>query len=94
MLSMVLLSAFNLLVLFVPPQLVSTLLTLMSLPMTARGTILLLVLLNVGMSLAFEQWGAQNVSSLIGVVSRWWHRGRRRSFREDKAYKVVEGGMR
>ena len=53
----------------------------------------MVAVINVGVSLSFERWGAQRVSDLVGAVTLWLHRGRRR-VREGKAYKAVEGGMR
>lgn len=93
MCSMVLLSSFNLLVLLAPPKAVAKLLTLMNLPQSARFTLLLAAVINIIVSLGFEQWGTQIVSMMIGGVISWWHRGRRR-VRDGKAYKAVEGGMR
>lgn len=91
--SMCLLSVFNIWVLLAPAKVVSTLLTLMPLPLGARYTLLMVAVINVGVSLSFERWGAQRVSDLVGAVTLWLHRGRRR-VREGKAYKAVEGGMR
>lgn len=93
MFSMIVLSAFNLLVLFAPPKPLQGLLTLVTLPMSARITLMAAAVGNVAVSVAFEQWGSQSIGSLIGVVLRSWQQGRRR-VREGKVYKVVEGGMR
>lgn len=90
---MCLLSGFNILVLLGPPTVVSHLLTLMDLPVSGRYTLLMAALINVGISMGFEEWGASGVSSAVGTVVKWWHRGRRR-VRDGKTYKVVEGGMR
>lgn len=90
---MIVLSAFNVLVLIAPPKPLQGLLTLMTLPMSTRLTLLIVAAGNVAVSLAFEQWGSQRVGSVIGVVMRWWQRGRKRIL-EGKAYKAVEGGMR
>jgi cation-transporting ATPase 13A2 len=88
----VLLSGFNVLVLLAPPGVVSNILTLMTLPVAARYVLLIAVVVNVGISMAFEEWGTPTVSTVIGVMIRWWQRGRRR-VRDGKMYKVVEGGM-
>lgn len=93
MISMLALSAFNVLVLVAPPKPLEDLLTLVTLPMAARLVLLAVAAGNVAASMAFEQWGAQVVGSVIGSVMRWWQRGRRR-VQEGKVYKVVEGGMR
>jgi cation-transporting ATPase 13A3/4/5 len=93
MFSMVVLSAFNLFLLITPPKPLENLLTLMTLPMAARLTLLAVATGNVAVSLAFEQWGSQSVGSVIGAVMRKWQQGRWQ-VREEKVYKVVEGGMR
>ncbi|KAF8161197.1 P-type ATPase [Crassisporium funariophilum] len=93
MFAMCVLSAFNVLVLLAPPQVVSDALTLMGLPMGARYSLLVAAVINICVSMGFEEWGAQSVSRMVGSVMRWWQRGRRR-VREGKAYKAVEGGMR
>ncbi|PFH50913.1 hypothetical protein AMATHDRAFT_143898 [Amanita thiersii Skay4041] len=91
MLSISLLSAFNILVVLAPPASLSTLLDLMPLPFAARLTLLAAVVVNVGVSMGFEEWGTRSVA---WVISWWlkWQRGRRR-VREGKTYKAVEGGM-
>ncbi|TFK44814.1 Ca-transporting ATPase [Crucibulum laeve] len=88
-----LLTAFNVLVLIAPPRIISELLTLMPLPMDGRTTILIAAVINVVVSMSFEQWGAQSVGVGIGAMMRWWNRGGKR-VREGKTYKAVEGGMR
>jgi len=94
MFSMSLLTAFNVLVLLAPPQTIKRLLGLMFIPLTGRNTLLMAACINIGASLAFEAWGAQGVSSVIGWAMRWWQRGRRRTGDGGKVYKAVEGGMR
>lgn len=91
MLSLGVLSMFNMLVLLSPPSIMAELLTLMALPFEARTLLLFAVALNVVISLGFEQWGAQTVAVLIGNMMR--RHGRRR-VRNGKTYKSVEGGMR
>jgi len=92
MFSLGVLSLFNIMVLLLPPQPISDILTLMPLPFRARTVLLLMAVINVAVSMTFEQWGTQLVAGVIGGGMRWW-RGRRRA-REAKAYKAVEGGMR
>jgi len=87
-----LLSGFNILVLLAPPRAVSQVLTLMTLPVAGRYVLLAAAVVNVGISMAFEEWGTPAVSTMIGLMIRWWQQGRRRS-RGGKMYKVVEGGM-
>jgi cation-transporting ATPase 13A3/4/5 len=93
MFSMGLLSAFNVLVLLAPPKALAKLLTLMPLPVEARHTLLIAAVVNVGISMGFEAWGAESVSRAVGDAMDWWHRGRRRTG-EGKVYKAVEWGMR
>jgi cation-transporting P-type ATPase 13A2 len=87
-----LLSSFNILVLITPPQSVSKVLTLMPLPVAGRYVLLAAAIINVGISMAYEEWGTPAVSTVVGLMTRWWQRGKRRT-RNGKMYKVVEGGM-
>ena len=68
MLSMACLCLFNVVVLLKPPGPVADLLELMSLPMTGRATLLSAVVVNVLASLAYEHYGAQAVSRVIGLA--------------------------
>ncbi|KAF9012429.1 P-type ATPase [Cyathus striatus] len=92
MFSMVVLSIFNIMVLLSPPQAISEILSLMPLPFDARITLLFAAVINVAVSMTYEQWGAQCVGAAAGVLIKWWHQGRRR-VRDGNTYKVVEGGM-
>lgn len=91
MLSIVSLSLFNLLVLLFPPDFLSSILELTDLPLVGRVTLLIAVILNVGLSVAFEHWGAPAVSAAAGYLIdlRKQHRTK-----DGKTYKAVEGGMR
>ena len=91
MLSMVCLCLFNILVLLDPPTPVAKLLELMSLPGSARATLLLAVVINVLTSMAFEHYGTPAVSHVIGKL---FELRRRQRVRDGKIYKTVEGGMR
>ncbi|TRM69338.1 hypothetical protein BD626DRAFT_390522 [Schizophyllum amplum] len=88
------LTAFNVIVLMAPPEPIVDLLDLMTLPMTARSTLLVAAVVNVVACVAFEQWGAGLVAQGIGKVlpALRGPRGRTR-MREGKTYKAVEGGM-
>lgn len=86
------LSGSNMLLLLAPPHAVSNILTLMTLPVAGRYVLLVAAAVNVGISMAFEEWGTPTVSTVVGLMIRWWQRGRRRA-RDGKMYKVVEGGM-
>lgn len=92
MFSIVTLTLFNLLVLVHPPQPVRQILELMVLPFSARMSLLFATIFNVALSMAFEEWGTQVVAQVIGALFHL--RPDRRRFREGKAYKAVEGGMR
>lgn len=90
---MAVLSVFNVLVLLAPPKIMLDILTLMDLPIGSRYVLLVAAVVNVVVSLAFEEWGTQGVSTMIGATMKCCGRGRRR-VRDGKAYKAVEGGMR
>jgi cation-transporting ATPase 13A3/4/5 len=85
-----LLSLFNVVILLWPPQAIAGVMILLPLPFRARVILLMAVIANVVLSIVYEEWGAGRIAGMIGEVSRW-RRGRRRA---PKAYKVVEGGMR
>ncbi|KAF8726522.1 hypothetical protein AX14_007766 [Amanita brunnescens Koide BX004] len=89
MLSIGVLLLFNVITLLTPPAPVSQLLGLVAVPMSGRLVMLIAVVINTALSVAYEDWGAQRISQAVG---RW--RGWRRRVREGKAYKAVEGGMR
>jgi cation-transporting ATPase 13A2 len=65
----------------------------MILPFSARRSLLFAAIINVVLSMAFEEWGTQVVAQIIGALLSRLRRGRRR-MREGMAYKAVEGGMR
>jgi cation-transporting ATPase 13A3/4/5 len=93
MLSAFLLTSFSTFVLLGSPHKVKSLLGLMTIPVTGRYTLLVAVVINVGLSMAFEEWGTQRISTAIGSIVEWlqhrhWRRG------DKAAYKLVEGGMR
>lgn len=73
-----LLSGFNMLVLLAPPHSVSDVLTLMPLPVVGRYSLLVAAVVNVVISMVFEEWGTPSVSTAVGLMVRWWQRGRRR----------------
>lgn len=92
MFSIISLTVFNLLVLLYPPSPIRDILELMVLPYSARSSILFSVIVNVLLSMVYEEWGSKLVSQTVGALMRL-RKGRRR-VRDGKAYKVVEGGMR
>lgn len=85
------LSLFSTVIMIWPPQAIKRLLILLPLPFGARVLLLMAVVANVIVSMAFEEWGAAKVAEMTGAVVRWRRQGRRRT---RKAYKIVEGGMR
>ncbi|KAI0081294.1 hypothetical protein K474DRAFT_1768739 [Panus rudis PR-1116 ss-1] len=91
MASIVLLTLFNVLVLLFPPKPVATILELMTLPFSARLTLLGAAVVNVAVSMAYERWGTQFVSQIIGSIMQI---RRNMRVRDGKTYKAVEGGMR
>lgn len=87
MLSLGILVLFSIVVLLIPPEFVASILELMTIPIAARLTMLLAVVINAVLSLGFERWGAQGVAQLIGYVSKL---RRHRRVRDGKAYKAIE----
>lgn len=81
------LSAFSTLLLLRPLGVLAVLLGLMDIPIQARVELMGAVLINVVLSLGFEQYCQQLVVKLIGRVLRRRRRGRRL---DGKVYKVVE----
>ncbi len=91
MLSIGSLTLFNVITLLAPPQSFMTILELMAMPFSGRTTLLLAATINVALSMAYEQWGAQIVAQIVGSIMKV-HRHLR--VREGKTYKAIEGGMR
>lgn len=93
MFSMCLLTGFSILLLLTPPKTGLKLLELLWMPLSGRYTLLLAAVINAGLSIAFEEWGTQGVSFVIGWIMDWLQRRRWRTGKK-AAYKLVEGGMR
>ena len=87
MLSIGILVLFSIVVLLIPPRFLSSLLGLLTVPVPARFTLLLAVVLNCALSMGFERWGAQAVASVIGFATKL--RKHRRT-RDGKTYKAIE----
>ncbi|PPQ70563.1 hypothetical protein CVT24_000052 [Panaeolus cyanescens] len=68
MISMCLLSAFNVLVLYAPPAVVSGLLTLMEIPISGKWTLLIGAGINVCVSILYEEYGTVWVSGVISWI--------------------------
>ena len=94
MAALLVLTAFNIVVLLVPPQPIADLLDLMPLPMSGRWTLLVAAVINVVACVVYESWGAQLVAQAVGrvMVAVRGTRGRTR-VREGKTYKAVEGSL-
>lgn len=92
MLSMSIIAFINVWLLLAPPIPLISLLELMRIPISARFTLLLAILLNILLSVIFEHWAADVIAESIGLVTRFV-RSRRR-IRDGKMYKAVENGMR
>lgn len=91
MVSIIALSLVNLFVLFRPPKALELILELMPIPLSARASLAAFVLVNIIVSLAFEEWATKLISKLIGALMKLQQEKKR--YREGKAYKAVEGGM-
>ncbi|EPT04465.1 hypothetical protein FOMPIDRAFT_1156644 [Fomitopsis schrenkii] len=89
-LSIIVLTLFNVLVLLAPPRPIASLLELVPLPFTARTSILAMVIVNIVLSMAFEQWATQAIAGAIGYIMELRHNKR---VKNGKMYKAVEGGM-
>jgi len=87
MLSFSVLTLLNLIILLAPTGNMRIILELVILPFHARMVLLFVVILNVLLSMAFEQWGVQVVVKVLGPIMRL-HKDRRRH-RDGKAYKLL-----
>lgn len=92
MVSIIALSLFNLLILLRPPKPFRLILELIQLPLSARLWLAAFVVVNIVVSSAFEKWITQLISQVIGAVLSY--RLEQKRYRDGKAYKAVEGGMR
>lgn len=87
MLSLIVLSLFNVAVLLVPTEFISAVLELMPLPLSARLTLLWAAVINVAVSVVFERWVAQVIADVVGMlVSK--HEGRRR-IKDSRVYRAI-----
>ena len=91
MFSMTVIALINVWLILSPAQFLVILLELMNVPASARFTLFFGVVINVVISMAYENWGSTVVSSLIGFVLDGL-RSRRR-IRDGKTYKAIESGM-
>jgi len=92
MLCIVVLTAFSTLILLAPPPMVSSVLDTLSIPLSARLTLLGAVVANALLCSALERW--EPLAKIITWVTTRVKNRPRRSVRDGKLYKAVEGGMR
>lgn len=92
MLSIIALSLFDLLILLRPPKPFRLILELMQLPLSARLWLAAFVAVNIVVSGVFEKWVTPFISQVIGAVLSY--RLEQKRYRDGKAYKAVEGGVR
>jgi cation-transporting ATPase 13A2 len=88
MLSLIALSLFNVSVLLAPIKLISALLELVPIPISARLTLLWAAIINVVVSVGFERWIAQPVAEMIGMLMTQ-HEGRRR-VKDNRVYRALD----
>ena len=91
MLSLITLTAFNMLVLLYPPQLITVVLELMPLPFVGRMDLLVSVMINVCLSMVFERWGAQGIAEAVDSLRELISHDTRR-YQDGKAYRAVDMG--
>jgi cation-transporting ATPase 13A3/4/5 len=89
MFSLIVLGLINTVILLSPPKLAVILLELMVLPRSPRVTLLVGVVVNVVVSVAFERWGVQYLAQIVGSLMKMYQEHRR--VRLGKAYKLVDG---
>ncbi|KAJ4483302.1 hypothetical protein J3R30DRAFT_3834078 [Lentinula aciculospora] len=94
MVSLSVLTAFNLLVLLSPPQAIADLLALMIIPKAGRLKLLLAVAINTATCILYEGFGSLVVAGLVGQILKGRKSTRRIRETGGKVYKAVEGGMR
>jgi cation-transporting P-type ATPase 13A2 len=88
MLSLVVLSLFNVSVLLAPIRFISALLELVPIPMSGRLTLLWATIINVAVSVGYERWMAQVVAEAVGVfVSQ---QDSRRRIKDSRIYRAVD----
>lgn len=89
MFSLITLGLINTVTLLLPPKPAKVLLELKRLPLSGRTTLFFGVVINVVVSVAFERWGAQYLSRVVGSLVRMYQEHRR--VKSSKAYKLVDG---
>jgi cation-transporting ATPase 13A2 len=89
MFSLIILGLINTLILLSPPKFAVILLELMTLPFSARTTLLSGVVINIAASVVYERWGVQYLAQIVGSLTKMYQEHRR--IRLGKAYKLVDG---
>lgn len=89
MLSLVALSFFNVSVLLAPIKLISGLLELVPIPISARLTLLWVAIINVAVSVGYERWIAQVVADAVGMVLVSQQDSRRR-IKDNRVYRAID----
>ena len=89
MFSLIILGLINTLILLSPPKFAVILLELMTLPFSARTTLLSGVVINIVASVVYERWGVQYLAQIVGSLTKMYQEHRR--IRLGKAYKLVDG---
>jgi len=92
MFSIVTLSLFSTVVLLAPPSAVALLLDLLDLPISAKFTLLVLVIFNVLASSWLEHY--ELLGRAVAFLDRRWRHRRPKRIRDGKLYKSVEGAMK
>lgn len=89
MLSLVALSLFNVSVLLAPIKLISGLLELVPIPISARLTLLWAAIINVAVSVGYERWIAQVVADAVGMILASQQDSRRR-IKDNRVYRALD----
>ena len=94
MAAMMVIALINAWLVLAPARPLIVLLELMLIPFDARLTIVAAIVINVALSTVFEHWGTAFVAETIAFVQKCLPFRSRRRYRDGKAYKAVESGMR
>lgn len=90
MVSLVVLSLFNVSVLLAPIKFISKLLELVPIPISARLILLWAAIINVAVSVGYERWIAQVVADVVGLFVSSQQDGRRRMKDSRVYYRAVD----
>jgi cation-transporting ATPase 13A2 len=90
MLSLVALSLFNVSVLLAPIKIISALLELVPIPVSARLTLLWAAIINVAVSVGYERWISQAVADAVGMIVSSQQDSSRRRIKDNRVYRAVD----